>query len=175
MWSIRGFSPLLSAKLLSRSIGDSVMPANLFSTVPAKDHLGFWANQILDPHRVAKFLSLDKREVARIADVSPASVRWDHKIPQEVLEHMTAIAVICALVAQFFEGDATKTQLWFQTKNPLLGNISPRDMVRYGRHDKLRRIVLDALTENGIAAPDMIHARIQEVAGEAAAPKARAS
>jgi hypothetical protein len=150
------------------------MPTHLFSTVPAHDHLGFWANQVLDAQRVAKFLSLDKREVARIADVSPASVRWDHKIPQEVLDHLTEIAVICALVAQFFQGDARKTQLWFQTKNPLLGNISPRDMLRYGRHEKLRRIVMDALNENGIAAPALIEVSLQEAAGEAA-PKARTS
>ncbi len=151
------------------------MPANLFSNVPAQDHLGFWANQVLDAQRVAKFLALDKREVARIADVSPASVRWDHKIPQEVLDHLTEIAVICGLVAQFFQGNATKTQLWFQTKNPLLGNISPRDMVRYGRHEKLRRIVMDALTENGIPAPDVIQVSIQDAGVEAAAQKARAS
>jgi hypothetical protein len=151
------------------------MPANLFFTVPAHDHLGFWANQVLDAQRVAKFLSFDKREVARIADVSPASVRWDHKIPREVLDLLTEVAVICSLVAQFFHGDATKTQLWFQTKNPLLGNISPRDMVRYGRHEKLRRIVMDSLTENGIAAPEVIHVRIQEAADEEATPKSRTS
>jgi hypothetical protein len=151
------------------------MPAHLFSTVPQHDHLGFWANHSLDAQRVAKFLELDKREVARIADVSPASVRWDHKIPQEVLDHLTQIAVICGLVAQFFEGDAARTQLWFKTKNPLLGNISPRDMVRYGRHEKLRRIVMESLAENGIRAPEMIQVEIQEAAGEAAPKKARAS
>jgi hypothetical protein len=138
------------------------MAANLFSTVPAQDHLGFWTNQVLDAQGVAKFLSLDKREVARIADVSPASVRWDQKIPQEVMQHMTAIAIICSLVAQFFQGDAFKTQLWFQTKNPLLGNISPRDMVRYGRHEKLRRIVMDALAENGIAVPSVVQVTLKE-------------
>lgn len=151
------------------------MPAGLFSTVPAQDHLGFWANQVLDAQRVAKFLSLDKREVARIADVSPASVRWDKKIPQEVLDHLTEIAVICALVAQFFEGDVRKTQLWFQTKNPLLGNLSPRDMVRYGRHDKLRRIIMEALDDNGIAAPAAIEVTLHDAAGAAPRPKARAS
>ncbi len=151
------------------------MPAHLFSTVPKHDHLGFWANQGLDAQRVAKFLELDKREVARMADVSPASVRWDHKIPQEVLDHLTQIAVICGLVAQFFEGDVARTQLWFKTKNPLLGNISPRDMVRYGRHEKLRRIVMESLTENGIPAPEMIQVEIKEAAGEAAPPKTRAS
>jgi hypothetical protein len=156
-------------------MGESAMPTNLFATVPAKDHLGFWANQTLDPQRVARFLSLDKREVARIADVSPASVRWDHKIPQEVLDHLTGIAVICGLVAQFFEGDATKTQLWFQTRNPLLGNISPRDMVRYGRHEKLRRVVMDSLTANGIATPEVIDVQIEKAVREKAAPKTRSA
>lgn len=150
------------------------MPASLFSTVPTQDHLGFWANHGLDAQRVAKFLSLDKREVAHIADVSPASVRWDHKIPQEVLDHMTEIAVICSLVAQFFQGDITKTQLWFQTKNPLLGNISPRDMVRYGRHEKLRRIVMESLVETGIPVPETIEVEIR-AGSEATQSKARAS
>lgn len=150
------------------------MSANLFATVPSKDHLGFWAKQTLDAQRVANFLSLNKREVARISDVSPASVRWDHKIPQEVVQHLTEIAVICTLVAQFFQGDRTKTQLWFQTKNPLLGDISPRDMVRYGRHEKLRRVVMDALAENGISLPTAIDVRIEELP-DGSATKARAS
>lgn len=151
------------------------MSATLFSTVPSKDHLGFWANQVLDAQRVAKFLSLDKREVARLADVSPASVRWDHKIPQEVLEHLTQVAVICSLVAQFFDGDIMKTSLWFQTRNPLLGNVSPRDMVRYGRHEKLHRIVMEALTDSGIPVPASVDVRLQRTGGEAARSKARPS
>jgi hypothetical protein len=128
--------------------------------VPATDHLGFWANQVLNPQSVARFLALDKREVARLANVSPSSVRWDHKIPQEVVEQLTEIAVICSLVAQFFAGDQTKTSLWFQTRNPLLGNLSPRDMIRYGRHDKLRRIVMEALSDNGIEIPKAVQVRI---------------
>ena len=138
------------------------MPAtNLFATVPATDHLGFWADQVLNPQSVARFLELDKREVARLADVSPSSVRWDHKIPQEVVERMTEIAVICSLVAQFFAGDVVKTSLWFQTRNPLLGNLSPRNMIRYGRHDKLRRIVMEALADNGIETPRAVEVRVE--------------
>lgn len=151
------------------------MSASLFNTVPSYDHLGFWANETLNAQKVASFLDLDKRDVARMADVSPASVRWDHKIPQELLELMTQVAVICALVAQFFEGDVTRTRLWFQTKNPQLGNLSPRDMVRYGRHEKLRRIVMDALNENGIATPESVRVKIRKAGDEAQKPKARAS
>jgi hypothetical protein len=61
---------------------------------------------------------------------------------------MLEIGNICGLVAQFFAGDAAKTALWFKTKNPLFGNISPRDMIRYGRYEKLRRFVMSALEEN---------------------------
>ena len=175
VWSIRGFNVVERDRLPSPPSASPAMPANLFATVPAQDHLGFWATHgLLDAQRVAKFLSLEKREVAHLADVAPASVRWDHKIPQEVLEYLTEIAVICSLVAQFFQGDANKTRLWFQTKNPLLGNISPRDMVRYGRHEKLRRVVMDALTENGIPIPSAVEVTVQETPG-GAPPKTHAS
>jgi hypothetical protein len=95
-----------------------------------------------------RFLELRKPDVAKIAGVAPSSVRFDQKIPKDVLDRLMEIANICGLVAQFFEGDVAKTALWFRTKNPLLGNISPRDMIRYGRYEKLRRFVMDALEEN---------------------------
>lgn len=130
----------------------------LFGTVPDRDYLGFWANQTLNAREVAGFLDLDKRAVAKLAGVAPASVRFDQKIPKEVLDRLKEIANICGLVAQFFAGDATKTALWFQTKNPLLGNISPRDMIRYGRYEKLRRFVMSAMEENAKTAAGQAHA-----------------
>lgn len=120
----------------------------LFGTVPDRDYLGFWADQTLKTREVTQFLRLAKRDVAKLSGVATASVRFDHKIPAEVLERLKEIANICGLVAQFFEGDTAKTALWFQTANPLLGNISPRDMIRYGRYEKLRRFVMSALDEN---------------------------
>lgn len=132
----------------------------LFANVPSRDYLGFWADQMLQAKTVADFVGLDRREVARVAGVSSASVRWDQKIPREVLDRLTEIAVVCGLVAQFFEGDAVKTKLWFQTRNPLLGNLSPRDMIRYGRYEKLRRFVMDALVENDIRVPEAVEVRV---------------
>ena len=120
----------------------------LFGTVPNRDYLGFWANQTLKAREVADFLDLDKPTVAKLAQVAPASVRFDQKIPKEVLERLREIANICGLVAQFFNGDVAKTALWFRTKNPLLGDISPRDMIRSGRYEKLRRFIMNALEEN---------------------------
>jgi hypothetical protein len=123
-------------------------PTSLFDTVAAHDHLGFWANQQLNAREVANFLGFDKKDVAKIAGVAPASVRFDQKIPHEVMERLLEIANVCLLVAGFFEGDATKTALWFKTKNPLLGDISPRDMIRFGRYPRLQRFIHEALEQN---------------------------
>jgi hypothetical protein len=120
----------------------------LFRNVRDRDYLGFWADQTLKTREVAEFLQLKKPDVAKVAGVAPSSVRFDHKIPREVYERLEEIANICALVAEYFEGDVAKTALWFRTRNPLLGDIAPRDMIRFGRYGKLRQFVMDALNEN---------------------------
>jgi hypothetical protein len=106
----------------------------------------------LNARGVAEFLDLDKRDVAKVANVAPASVRFDDKIPKSVLERLQEIANICELVAQYFQGDIRKTALWFKTNNPLFGNIAPRDMIRYGRYERLRRFVMEAIADNAAAA-----------------------
>lgn len=126
--------------------------AGLFGTVADKNYLGFWANETLNARGVAEFLDLDKRDVAKVANVAPASVRFDDKIPKSVLERLQEIANICELVAQYFQGDIRKTALWFKTNNPLFGNIAPRDMIRYGRYERLRRFVMEAIADNAAAA-----------------------
>lgn len=142
----------------------------LFRTVPRSDYLGFWANQTLNAGAVVDFLSLKKTDVAKMAEVAPSSVRFDHKIPREVRIRLAEIASVCESVAQYFSGDADRTALWFRTPNPLLGNVSPRDMIRYGRYEKLRQFIQEALAENSTAveaekAADVIH----EAASTAAA------
>ena len=124
----------------------------LFRNVHDRDYLGFWADQTLNARGVADFLDLKKHDGAKVAGVAPSSVRFDQKIPREVFERLEEIANICALVAQFFAGDTAKTALWFRTRNALLGDIAPRDMIRFGRYEKLQQFVLDALNENMQAA-----------------------
>ncbi len=77
-----------------------------------------------------------------------SSVRYDEKIPTELHERIKEWAILLNLVAEHFKGDATKTTLWFTTPNPLLGNISPRDMIRFGRYKKLFKFIFNALAEN---------------------------
>lgn len=65
--------------------------AELFRTVPAQHHLGFWANQTLDAKKVAEFYEFDKREVAKVADVAPSSVRYDQKIHMRPINEQTIL------------------------------------------------------------------------------------
>lgn len=127
------------------------MQPGLFRNVHDRDYLGFWADQTLNARGVADFLGFKKPDVAKVAGVASSSVRFDQKIPREVFERLEEIANVCTLVAQFSDGDVAKTALWFRTRNPLLGDIAPRDMIRFGRYEKLQQFVLDALNENSQA------------------------
>ena len=53
------------------------------------------------------------------------------------------------LVMGFFDGNEEKTQLWFSSPNPQLGNITPIDMIELGRASKLLAFVQTSLAENG--------------------------
>ena len=126
--------------------------SHLYSTVPQSDHLNFWANHGLDYSSVSDFLDLDKNELSKLGGISLKSVRLDNRIPHDLKERLEQIANICNLVAEFFEGDATKTALWFRTPNPMLGDLAPRDMIRYGRYKRLQKLVLQAREENASSA-----------------------
>ena len=63
-----------------------------------------------------------------------------------VREKLLEIAITLNGVAKFFGGDADKTVTWLKARNPLLGDISPRDMIRLGRFERLRQHILMALS-----------------------------
>lgn len=124
-----------------------VAKAAFFDTV-GDDHMSFWEQSRFQPGRVTDFLRLEKRDVSRIASVSDKSVRYDEKMPEAVRDRLEEIANIVNLVADTFQGDITKTALWFKTQNPILGDVSPRDMIRLGRYDRLRKYVVEAALLN---------------------------
>jgi len=53
-----------------------------------------------------------------------------------------------ALVVRFFNGDEEKIKAWFSTPNPLLGGISPIDMILWGDEDKLLDFIKRQLRGN---------------------------
>ena len=116
----------------------------LFDTVP-DDVLNFGRGDSFDARRVSNFLNLKKADVSHLASVSVASVRYDHLIPTVVRERLEEVASTINMVAKQFDGDPDKTAAWFKAKNPLLGDVSPRDMIRLGRYDRLRRFIIHAM------------------------------
>lgn len=120
----------------------------LFRNIGQSDPLEFWSNHGLDYRKVSDFLEFNHSELSKIGGVSMNSVRLDDRIPHALQERLSQIANIVNLVAEYFEGDPRKTALWFRTPNPLLGEISPRDMIRIGRYKKLLGFITEAREAN---------------------------
>jgi hypothetical protein len=120
---------------------------NIFNTIPSHDYLGFFKEDHA-PKKVVDFLDFTKGDVEKATNIPKASIRYDEKIPKELMVRLREIGIICELVADYFKGDLKKTALWFQIKNPALGNISPRDMILYGRYRKLEKFIQSAFAGN---------------------------
>jgi uncharacterized protein (DUF2384 family) len=118
----------------------------LISNIAEEDYLGFWSQPGEQPNyrAITDFLQIDKEETAKIARVATSSVRYDRKIPQELADRLEEIANIANRVAALFDGDVQKTALWFRTPNPVLGDVSPRDMLRMNRYKRLAKFVTEA-------------------------------
>lgn len=121
--------------------------STLFNTVPKEDRLALFPSGQTDYQKVVRLLDFSKSDVAKASSVPSISVRYDRKIPKELAERLQEWAIALTMVAQYFQ-DEHKTVLWFKTPNPLLGNITPRDMIRIGRFKKLQRFIQNALDEN---------------------------
>ena len=120
----------------------------LFKNIPREDYLGLFPDNHTDFQRVVKLLDFAKNDVAKASNISVQSVRYDPpRMPKELQDRLVEWAVALNLVAQFFK-DEHKTVLWFKTPNPLLGEMTPRDMIRVGRFRKLYRFIQNALSEN---------------------------
>ena len=120
----------------------------LFRNLPDRDWVEFGEGDRFDAKKVYEWLSLKKSDVSRITDVAQTSVRWDSAMPEIMRDRLEEIAVVINSVAQVFDGDLAKTALWFRTRNPMLGDVAPRDMIRLGRFDRLRRFIINAMTEH---------------------------
>lgn len=54
----------------------------------------------------------------------------------------------CVLINEFFKGNKDKALTWWNTSNPLLGDITPVDMVKMGRSLKLLKIIKELIAGN---------------------------
>ena len=122
----------------------SVVPHSITSHIAREDLLGLFPEDGVDYKRTADLVHLTKADLGKLGKVSKSSVRFDANIPASVAERLRELANIANLVAEYFNGDAAKVALWFELPNPMLGNISPRNMIRAGRYERLLNFVLDA-------------------------------
>lgn len=116
----------------------------LTNNIAKTDYIGFWKGEAPDYQRISDFLDMNKREASQMAGVARTTVRYDDRIPRELADRLEQIANIVNRVAAIFDGDLIKTGLWFRTPNPLLGEVSPRDMLRMDRYKRLSKFVTEA-------------------------------
>jgi len=121
---------------------------SLFNSV-AGDVFNLFNGPEVNGPRVVEFLKYGNADVATAANVSLQSVRYDERMPNNLRERLLEWATAINLVGRFFENDLAKTVMWFHTPNPLLGNLSPRELIRMGRSAKLLKFIQIALSENG--------------------------
>ena len=119
----------------------------LFDTVPQQDYLELYKGNKPQYDTIVQFLHFKKEDISKATGLSQNSVRYDDKMPPELKERINEWATLFNLVAGFFKGNAEKTHQWFVTLNPLLGNVAPRDMIRFRRYKKLLKYVMNALAE----------------------------
>ena len=121
------------------------------SSIPsatAADRLGLYLGDTFQAKALVDFLGLNRADLSHICRVPIKFIRLDLATSTMAHEQLEQIGSTCNLVAAHFNGARSRTALWFKTKNPTLGDIAPRDMIRFGRHDKLRRFVIGALAES---------------------------
>lgn len=119
----------------------------LFDSVPA-DLMKFGQGMDFEPKKVPELLGLKNEDVSHIAGVSIKSVRYDQNAPQQMRDRLEEIAGTINMVAGMFDGDPNKTVAWFKARNPLLGDVTPRDMIRLGRYERLRKFIINAMMRN---------------------------
>ena len=119
--------------------------SQLFSNIAKKDYLNFGYRDSFRSEEVARFLDFSPDDISKIARVKKP-LRLD-RLPLPVRERLEQIGNICNLVAEAFDGDVARAAMWFKTTNPMLGNTTPRDMIRLGRYNKLIQFILNALEE----------------------------
>ena len=120
--------------------------SNMAFNIP-KDRFNLFQGSDVRGEEVVKLLKYKKREVSQASGVGLNSIRYDVKMPQELEDRLIEWATTINLVADFFK-DVHKTMLWFHTPNPLLGEQTPRDIIRIGRSKKLIKFIRNALSEN---------------------------
>jgi len=107
--------------------------------------MNFGQGMAFQPRKVPDLLGLKNEDVSRLSGISLSSVRYDDNMPEQMRDRLEEIGNTINMVATMFNGDVNKTATWFRVRNPMLGDISPRDMIRLGRYTRLRKFIINAM------------------------------
>jgi len=116
----------------------------LFDAVP-QDVMNFGQGMAFQPRKVPDLLGLKNEDVSRLSGISLSSVRYDDNMPEQMRDRLEEIGNTINMVVTMFNGDVNKTATWFRVRHPMLGDISPRDMIRLGRYTRLRKFIINAM------------------------------
>lgn len=94
----------------------SALSNGIFSNIPKKDYLSLFNKGEARAPEVIEFVGFKKDDIAKATGVPSSSIRYDERMPQTLKDRLREWANLLNLVAQFFEGDAAKTALWFKTQ-----------------------------------------------------------
>lgn len=119
----------------------------LFHSIHETDHCNLFTGTHPNAKKVMHMLNYSKNDLAVATGSSARAIRLDKRMQSDIENRLREWAIAINLVAGFFK-DKDKTMLWFQTSNPLLGNVSPADMIRMGRFQKLLKFIQIAREEN---------------------------
>jgi len=70
------------------------------------------------------------------------------EIDKAIIQVLKDGEVIAGMIAPFFNGNEEKMANWYFTNNPLLGGLSPAEMVALGKTEKLKKLIQNVLEEN---------------------------
>ncbi len=113
----------------------------IFSNIPQGDLFGIKTAQGFDYQEAAKFFTMNKKAVAKAAGVSEQSVRYDDRMPTDLEEFFMELVSVLSVVSSQLGQDKEKTKLWFNMPNPMLGGVSPLNMILLGKHKKLMKFI----------------------------------
>lgn len=108
----------------------------------------YWHGTVISKH--GKTVMLSGRDIDELKENMELAFSLETKIKANTNKKNTKDIDLIAPVANFFNGDAEKTKSWFKTENPMLGGISPNEMIARGRIEKLKEFIDTQLQSNGV-------------------------
>lgn len=97
--------------------------------------------------KINSYVFTDNKEPLQISRVLLNYLDQFKNLSQEILTDKEVMSLYNKILSEM-NWSHPKTQTWFKTENPLLGGMSPDEMIKKGRIEKLKQFIEVALDEN---------------------------